>query len=157
MDQAKCSSNALDLRSQRGATSVGYSMQQNKTGLNSAWCKPIGCAAPTPEPYARCRTKSAGTQLNHKELQRLTRCLLASLKKQIALIDARLGCPNCTGPNASRKSLPRLRVWVGELPCCCWRKCPSLGTLNHAQTAALAGLAPFNRDSGTSSSLLTRP
>ena len=26
---------------------------------------------------------------------------------------------------------------------------PELGTLNRAQTAALAGLAPFNRDSGT--------
>ena len=32
---------------------------------------------------------------------------------------------------------------------CSWLKCPELGELNRREAAALAGLAPFNRDSGT--------
>src|SRR6266516_6048471 len=112
-------------------------MQQNKTGLNSAWCKTTGvrqyaraagilaksdkvdarvlCAfgsAMQPEPTLPLSVQQKQlreletqrrhlsrmlvaeqnrlAQLNDKELQRLTRSLLATLKRQVAAIDARL-------------------------------------------------------------------
>jgi len=90
-------------------------------------------------------------QLNDKELQRLTRCLLASLKKQMALIDARLAAL-IAQDQTLREKAQKLTAIAGvgrRTAVLLLAQMPELGTLNRAQTAALAGLAPFNRDSGT--------
>jgi transposase len=90
-------------------------------------------------------------QLNAKELQRLTRCLLASLKKQMALIDARLAAL-IAQDQTLREKAQKLTAIAGvgrRTAVLLLAQMPELGTLNRAQTAALAGLAPFNRDSGT--------
>src|SRR4029450_11498435 len=90
-------------------------------------------------------------QLNDKELQRLTRCLLASLKKQMALIDARLAALIAQDQTLREKARKLTAIaGVGRRTAVpLLAQMPGLGTLNRAQTAALAGLAPFNRDSGT--------
>ena len=48
-----------------------------------------------------------------------------------------------------RKSSLRLPESVHVPQRSYWRKCPRLGQLNRRQAAALAGLAPFNHDSGS--------
>lgn len=90
-------------------------------------------------------------QLNDKELQRLTRSLLATLKKQMALIDARLAAL-VAQDQTLREKAQKLTAIAGvgtRTAVLLLAQMPELGTLNRAQAAALAGLAPFNRDSGT--------
>lgn len=90
-------------------------------------------------------------QLKDKELQRLTRSLLATLKKQMALIDARLAALIAQDQTLHEKA-QKLTAITGvgtRTAVLLLAQMPELGTLNRAQAAALAGLAPFNRDSGT--------
>jgi transposase len=90
-------------------------------------------------------------QLNDKQLQRLTRSLLATLKKQMALIDARLAAL-VAQDQTLREKAQKLTAIAGvgtRTAVLLLAQMPELGTLNRAQAAALAGLAPFNRDSGT--------
>jgi transposase len=90
------------------------------------------------------------TQLEDKELRRLTRSLLATFKKQLAAIDARLSAL-IAQDQTLREKAQRLTAIAGvgmRTAVLLLAQMPELGTLNRAQTAALAGLAPFNRDSG---------
>jgi transposase len=77
-------------------------------------------------------------QLNDKELQRLTRCLLASLKKQMALIDARLAAL-IAQDQTLREKAQKLTAIAGvgrRTAVLLLAQMPELGTLNRAQTAA---------------------
>ena len=90
-------------------------------------------------------------QLNDKELQCLTRSLLATLKRQMAAIDARIGVLIAQDQSLKEKA-QKLTAIAGvgtRTAVLLLAQIPELGTLNRAQAAALAGLAPFNRDSGT--------
>ena len=90
-------------------------------------------------------------QLNDKELQRLTRSLLATLKRQMAAIDARIAGLIAQDQSLKEKA-QKLTAIAGvgtRTAVLLLAQIPELGTLNRAQAAALAGLAPFNRDSGT--------
>ena len=90
-------------------------------------------------------------QLNDKQLRRLTCRLLASLKKQMTLIDARLAALIAQDQTLRQKA-QKLTAIAGvgsRTAVLLLAQMPELGTLNRAQTAALVGLAPFNRDSGT--------
>jgi len=90
-------------------------------------------------------------QLNDKELQRLTRSLLATLKKQLAAIDMRMVGLIAEDQTLKQKAQKLTAVaGVGtRTAVLLLARMPELGTLNRTQAAALAGLAPFNRDSGT--------
>lgn len=91
-------------------------------------------------------------QLNDKELQRLTRRLLATLKKQMAAIDMRMEGLMAEDQTLKQKA-QKLTAIAGvgtRTAVLLLARMPELGTLNRTQAAALAGLAPFNRDSGTS-------
>lgn len=90
-------------------------------------------------------------QLNDKELQRLTRSLLATLKKQMAVIDMRMVGLIAEDQTLKQKA-QKLTAIAGvgtRTAVLLLARMPELGTLNRTQAAALAGLAPFNRDSGT--------
>lgn len=90
-------------------------------------------------------------QLNDKELQRLTRSLLATLKKQMAAIDMRMVGLIAEDQTLKQKA-QKLTAIAGvgtRTAVLLLARMPELGTLNRTQAAALAGLAPFNRDSGT--------
>ena len=90
-------------------------------------------------------------QLKDKGLQRLTRSLLATLKRQMAAIDARIAAVIAQDQRLDEKA-QKLTALVGvgtRTAVLLLAQMPELGTLNRAQAAALAGLAPFNRDSGT--------
>src|SRR6266850_1943445 len=91
-------------------------------------------------------------QLNDKELQRLTRSLLATLKKQMTAIDMRMEGLIAEDQTLKQKA-QKLTAIAGvgtRTAVLLLARMPELGTLNRTQAAALAGLAPFNRDSGTS-------
>jgi len=90
-------------------------------------------------------------QLNDKELQRLTRSLLATLKKQMAAIDMRM-VGLIAEDQILKQKAQKLTAIAGvgtRTAVLLLARMPELGTLNRTQAAALAGLAPFNRDSGT--------
>ncbi len=90
-------------------------------------------------------------QLNDKALQRLSRSLLATLRRQMAAIDARIAAVIAQDQTLDQKA-QKLTAIVGvgtRTAVLLLAQMPELGTLNRAQAAALAGLAPFNRDSGT--------
>jgi transposase len=90
-------------------------------------------------------------QLSDKELQRLARKLLATLKKQMAAIDARIATLIEQDQTLQEKA-QKLTAIAGVGPrtaVLLLAQMPELGTLNRTEAAALAGLAPFNRDSGT--------
>jgi transposase len=91
-------------------------------------------------------------QLNDKDLQRLTRSLLATLKKQMAAIDMRMEGLIAEDQTLKQKA-QKLTAIAGvgtRTAVLLLARMPELGTLNRTQAAALAGLAPFNHDSGTS-------
>lgn len=75
-------------------------------------------------------------QLNDKELQRLTRCLLAVLKKQMALIDARLAAVIAQDPDAGTKGTKAYRH--------CWRG------YAHRRAAACANARTWHTQSRSS-------
>src|SRR6266487_1700449 len=197
MDQAKCSSSALDLRSQRGyerglldaAEQNGIKLSRVQANRVRQYARAAGILAKTDKVDARvlCAFGSAMqseptvplsvqqkqlreletqrrhlsrmlvaeqnrlAQLNDKELQRLTRSLLATLKRQVAAIDARLAGLIAQDQSLKEKA-QKLTAIAGvgtRTAVLLLAQMPELGTLNRAQAAALAGLAPFKRDSGT--------
>jgi transposase len=90
-------------------------------------------------------------QLAYPELRKLSRSLVAKLKKQINALDTLIS--NVIADNeqlrAKAQKLTSI-IGVGERTAALvLAQLPELGQLNRRQTAALAGLAPFNRDSGT--------
>jgi len=90
-------------------------------------------------------------QLNDEKLRRLTCALMGTLKKQIALIDSRIATLIMQDQELCQKAQKLTSVkGVGERTAALLlAQMPELGTLNRREAAALAGLAPFNRDSGT--------
>ena len=90
-------------------------------------------------------------QLSCAELRSLSRSLISKVKKQIATIDARIATLIAQDQNLCVKA-QKLTSIAGVGPrtaALLLAQMPELGSLNRAQAAALAGLAPFNRDSGS--------
>lgn len=90
-------------------------------------------------------------QLCCAELRILSRSLICKLKSQIATIDARIASVIAQDQSLCAKA-QRLTSIAGVGPrtaALLLAQMPELGSLNRAQAAALAGLAPFNRDSGS--------
>ncbi len=90
-------------------------------------------------------------QLHDEKLRGLARTLLGTIKKQIARIDARIATVITQDQGLCQKAQKLTGVkGVGERTAALLlAQMPELGTLNRREAAALAGLAPFNRDSGT--------
>jgi transposase len=90
-------------------------------------------------------------QLCRAELRILSRSLICKLKSQIATIDARIASVIAQDQSLCAKA-QKLTSIAGVGPrtaALLLAQMPELGSLNRAQAAALAGLAPFNRDSGS--------
>lgn len=90
-------------------------------------------------------------QLSNKTLLGLDHRLTSQLRKQIAQIEALLAASIEQDQALSRKAR-KLTSIVGVGPrtaTLLLAQMPELGQLNRRQAAALAGLAPFNRDSGS--------
>lgn len=90
-------------------------------------------------------------QLSDKTLLRLSTSLLAQLRKQIAQIEALLAALIEQSEELSAKARKLTQVvGVGSRTATLLlAQMPELGQLNRREVAALAGLAPFNRDSGS--------
>ena len=91
-----------------------------------------------------------GAQLTDKVLLRLSKRLLSQIQKQIAQIDLLLQQLIAQSPELCAKAR-KLTALAGVGPrtaTLLLAQMPELGELNRRQAAALAGLAPFNRDSG---------
>jgi transposase len=87
-------------------------------------------------------------QLNDEKLPGLARALRGTCKKQIAQIHARIATLITQDQQLCQKA--HWGKGVGERTAALLlAQMPELGTLNRREAAALAGLAPFNRDSGT--------
>jgi transposase len=90
-------------------------------------------------------------QLSNKTLLRLNTRLTVQLRKQIAQIEALLNASIEQNQELCAKAR-KLTAIVGVGPrtaTLLLAQMPELGQLNRRQAAALAGLAPFNRDSGS--------
>jgi transposase len=90
-------------------------------------------------------------QLGCAELKSLSRSLISKIKKQIATLDARISSLIAENEELHIKA-QKLTSIVGvgaRTAALVLAQVPELGQLNRRQTAALGGLAPFNRDSGT--------
>lgn len=90
-------------------------------------------------------------QLRCRELQRLSRSLMSKLKKQIAIIDAGIAKVIGADQELQLKAQKLISLTgIGQRTAALvLAQMPELGQLNRGQAAALGGLAPFNRDSGT--------
>jgi transposase len=90
-------------------------------------------------------------QLCDRQLRAFTRSLINQIQKQIVTIDARIGALIAQDHELSVKAQKLTCIkGVGERTAALlMAQMPELGTLNRREAAALAGLAPFNRDSGT--------
>jgi transposase len=90
-------------------------------------------------------------QLGCVELRALSRSLICKVKKQITTIDARIANLIAQDQELCLKA-QKLTSITGVGPrtaALLLAQMPELGQLNRRQAAALGGLAPFNRDSGT--------
>ena len=90
-------------------------------------------------------------QLTHQALLSLSRRLLQQIQKQIAQIDLLIKQLIEHSEELSSKA-QKLTAITGVGPrtaALLLAQMPELGELNRREAAALAGLAPFNRDSGT--------
>jgi transposase len=90
-------------------------------------------------------------QLTHQRLLHLSKALLTQIQKQIAQIDLLLQQLIAQSPELCAKAR-KLTALAGVGPrtaALLLAQMPELGELNRREAAALAGLAPFNRDSGT--------
>jgi transposase len=89
-------------------------------------------------------------QLQEKELRQLGQRLIAQIKRQIARVDELIG--ELIGQSAELKAKAAKLVAVcgvgARTAALLLAQMPELGELNRGQAAALAGVAPFNRDSG---------
>ncbi|HYJ07043.1 MAG TPA: IS110 family transposase [Chthoniobacterales bacterium] len=95
--------------------------------------------------------QNRSAQLTDKTLRRLSKGLLTQIQKQIAQIDLLLQQLIAQSPELCAKAR-KLTALAGVGPrtaALLLAQMPELGELNRRQAAALAGLAPFNRDSGT--------
>jgi transposase len=90
-------------------------------------------------------------QLSCAELRRLSRSLIHKIKTQIATIDGRIATLIAQDQSLCAKAQKLTSVTgVGaRTAALLLAQMPELGSLNRRQAAALAGLAPFNRDSGS--------
>ena len=94
--------------------------------------------------------QNRSAQLTDKVLLRLSKRLLSQIQKQIAQIDLLLQQLIAQSPELCAKAR-KLTALAGVGPrtaTLLLAQMPELGELNRRQAAALAGLAPFNRDSG---------
>src|SRR5260370_15192748 len=91
------------------------------------------------------------TQLSSAELRSLSRSLIRTVKKQIDTIDARISALILQDQELRRKAqkLTSITGVGARTAALVLAQIPELGQLNRLQAAALGGLAPFNRDSGT--------
>jgi transposase len=89
-------------------------------------------------------------QLTDKALLRLSKRLLSQIQKQIAQIEVLLQQLITQTPElcAKARKLTALSGVGPRTAALLLAQMPELGELNRRQAAALAGLAPFNRDSG---------
>ena len=90
-------------------------------------------------------------QLSNKTLLRLNTRFMVQLRKQIAQVEALLNASIEQNKELSAKAR-KLTSIVGVGPrtaSLLLAQMPELGELNRREAAALAGLAPFNRDSGS--------
>ena len=90
-------------------------------------------------------------QLGCAELKSLSGSLISKIKKQIATLDTRISSL-IAGNEELHIKAQKLTSIVGvgaRTAALVLAQVPELGQLNRRQTAALGGLAPFNRDSGT--------
>lgn len=95
--------------------------------------------------------QNRSAQLSDKTLLRLDTQLTVHLRKQIAQIEALLNASIEQNQELCAKAR-KLTAVVGVGPrtaTLLLAQMPELGQLNRRQAAALAGLAPFNRDSGS--------
>jgi transposase len=90
-------------------------------------------------------------QLNNKTLLRLSSGLMAQLRKQIAQIEALLASSIEQNQELAAKArkLTSIAGVGSRTATLLLAQMPELGQLNRREVAALAGLAPFNRDSGS--------
>jgi transposase len=90
-------------------------------------------------------------QLGCAELRALSRKLISQIKNQMATIDVRIGSVIAQDQELRLKAEKLTSITgVGERTAALvLAEMPELGRLNRRQAAALAGVAPFNRDSGT--------
>ena len=90
-------------------------------------------------------------QLVCLQLRSLSRSLISKIKNQIATLDTSIS--DLIGQDQElRLKAQKLTSVIGvgaRTAALVLAQIPELGQLNRRQTAALAGLAPFNRDSGT--------
>ena len=90
-------------------------------------------------------------QLSDLELRSLQRALIRQLSKQLVLIDQRIKSLIAQDQILCLKA-QKLTAFAGvgaRTASLLLARMPELGQLNRRQVAALAGVAPFNRDSGT--------
>src|SRR5436305_4888614 len=90
-------------------------------------------------------------QLSCAELRTLSRGLISKIKKQIETIDTRIGDLIAQDQTLREKAqkLTAIRGVGVRTAALLLAQMPELGQLNRRQAAALAGLAPFNHDSGS--------
>jgi transposase len=90
-------------------------------------------------------------QLAYRELRSLSRSLIAKIKQQMSALDARISSVIRQNEELRLKAQKLVSITgVGSRTAALvLAQIPELGQLNRRQTAALSGLAPFNRDSGT--------
>jgi transposase len=95
--------------------------------------------------------QNRAAQLTQAPLRSLSRRLIAQLTRQISAIDALLAqhIDQCAALRAKAQTLTTIAGVGPRTATLLLAQLPELGQLNRAQLAALAGLAPFNRDSGT--------
>ncbi len=95
--------------------------------------------------------QNRSAQLTHTTLLRLSKSLEHKIQKQILQIDQLIAQLIAQSQELSSKA-QKLRAIAGVGPrtaALLLAQMPELGELNRREAAALAGLAPFNRDSGT--------
>jgi transposase len=95
--------------------------------------------------------KNRSAQLTQSTLLKLNRGLRHQIQKQIDTIDQLIGQLIAQSQELSEKA-QKLTAVTGVGPrtaALLLAQMPELGELNRREAAALAGLAPFNRDSGT--------
>jgi transposase len=95
--------------------------------------------------------QNRSAQLTNPTLRKLSQSLRRQIQRQIVQIDALIGQLIAQSPELSSKA-QKLTAVAGVGPrtaALLLAQMPELGQLNRREAAALAGLAPFNRDSGT--------
>ena len=89
-------------------------------------------------------------QLEQRELQRLQQRLIGQIKRELAQVDRLIealiaGSVELAAKSAKLTAVSGIGARTAAL---LLAQMPELGSLNRGQAAALAGVAPFNRDSG---------